>query len=150
MSDTMGAILRCKGSQVWSASPDDSVLEAIALMANKGIGALVVLQDETVVGMISERDYARKVVLQGRSSKDTLVKEIMTSPVVSVTPRHTIDECMRIVTDEGIRHFPVVDAGRLVGVVSIGDLVRRLVSIQGETIQYLQEYIAGPHPVQRG
>jgi CBS domain-containing protein len=149
MSDTMGAILRHKGSQVWSTSPGESVLEAITLMANKGVGALVVLEDEAVVGMISERDYARKVVLQGRSSKDTLVKEIMTSPVVSVTPRHTIDECMRIVTGEGIRHLPVVDGGHLVGVVSIGDLVRRLVSIQGETIQYLQEYIAGPHPAHR-
>jgi CBS domain-containing protein len=138
MSDTMGAILRYKGSQVWSTSPGDSVLEAITLMANKGVG-----------GMISERDYARKVVLQGRSSKDTLVKEIMTSPVVSVTPRHTIDECMRIVTGEGIRHLPVVDGGHLVGVVSIGDLVKRLVFIQGETIQYLQEYIAGPHAAHR-
>ena len=149
MSNTVGAILRHKGSQVWTASPGDSVLEAIALMADKRVGALVVLHDNTVVGMISERDYARKVVLQGRSSKDTLVNAIMTSPVVSVTSRHTIDECMRVVAAEQIRHLPVIDGGRLVGVVSIGDLVRRLVSIQGETIQYLQEYIAGPSPAQR-
>ena len=145
MSDTVGSILRHKGHDVWSASPDDSVLQAIALMAEKGVGALVVLQGDTVVGMVSERDYARKLVLQGRSSKKTLVKEIMTSPAVSVTPRNTIDECMRIVTAERIRHLPVVDDGRLVGLVSVGDLVRRLVSIQGETIQYLQDYIAGPH-----
>ena len=149
MSDTVRSILRHKGERVWSATSGDSVLQAIGLMADKGVGALVVLDGETVVGMISERDYARKVVLQGRSSKDTLVKEIMTSPVISVSPEHTIDECMRIVTAERIRHLPVVDGGKIVGVVSIGDLVRRLVSIQGETIQYLQEYIAGPHAVHR-
>ncbi|HEV3215515.1 MAG TPA: CBS domain-containing protein [Vicinamibacterales bacterium] len=149
MSDTVAALLRHKGNRVWSASPDDSVLQAIALMADKGVGALVVLQGEAVVGMISERDYARKVVLQGRSSKDTLVSDIMTSPVCSVGPEHTIDECMRLVTAERIRHLPVVESGKVVGMVSIGDLVRRLVSIQGETIQYLHEYIAGPHSVHR-
>jgi CBS domain-containing protein len=149
MSDTVAALLRHKGNRVWSASPGDSVLQAIALMADKGVGALVVLQGEAVVGMISERDYARKVVLQGRSSKDTLVSDIMTSPVCSVGPEHTIDECMRLVTAERIRHLPVVEAGKVVGMVSIGDLVRRLVSIQGETIQYLHEYIAGPHSIQR-
>jgi len=149
MTDTVGAVLRHKGNHVWSASPDDSVLQAIALMAEKGVGALVVLRGDALVGMISERDYARKVVLQGRSSKDTLVKDIMTSPVCSVGLGQTIDECMRIVTTERIRHLPVVDAGKVVGVVSIGDLVRQLVSIQGETIQYLHEYIAGPHSVQR-
>src|SRR5207244_1913627 len=149
MSDTVGAVLRHKGNHVWSTSPDDSVLQAIALMADKGVGALVVLRGEAVVGVISERDYARKVILQGRSSKDTLVSDIMTTPVCSVTPEHTIDECMRIVTAERIRHLPVVENGKIVGMVSIGDLVRRLVSIQGETIQYLHEYIAGPHSVQR-
>jgi CBS domain-containing protein len=149
MSDTVAALLRHKGNRVWSASPDDSVLQAIALMADKGVGALVVLQNEAVVGMISERDYARKVILQGRSSKDTLVSDIMTSPVCSVGPNHTIDECMRLVTAERIRHLPVVQNGKVVGMVSIGDLVRRLVSIQEETIQYLHEYIAGPHSVQR-
>jgi len=143
MSDTVGALLRHKGHEVWSASPDDSVLQAIAIMADKGVGALVVLQGETVVGMISERDYARKVVLQGRSSKDTLVRDIMTSPVLWVSPAHTIDECMKLVTAKRIRHLPVVDGGKVAGMVSIGDLVRRVVSTQGETIQYLHEYIAG-------
>ena len=100
MSDTVAALLRHKGNRVWSASPDDSVLQAIALMADKGVGALVVLQNEAVVGMISERDYARKVILQGRSSKDTLVSDIMTSPVCFVSPDHTIDECMRLMTAE--------------------------------------------------
>lgn len=150
MSDTVGSILRHKGYEVWSVNPEDSVLQAIALMADRGVGALVVLQDDAVVGMISERDYARKVLLQGRSSKDTLVKEIMTSPVVSVSSHHTIDECMRIVSAaQRIRHLPVVDGGKLVGVVSMGDLVRQLVSIQGETIQYLHEYISGTQIIHR-
>jgi CBS domain-containing protein len=146
MSDTVGSILRRKGHDVWSVSPDDSVLQAIALMADRSVGALVVLEHDEVVGMISERDYARKVLLQGRSSKDTLVRDIMTGPVVSVSSQHTIDECMRIVSAaQRIRHLPVVDGGKLVGVVSMGDLVRQLVSIQGETIQYLHEYITGTH-----
>jgi CBS domain-containing protein len=149
MSDTVWELLRHKGTQVWATSPDDSVLQAIGLMADKGVGALVVLQGDAVVGMISERDYARKVVLQGRSSRDTFVRDIMTSPVLSVSPQHTIDECMRMVTAERIRHLPVVDKGKVVGMVSIGDLVRRVVSIQGETIQYLHEYIAGPHAAHR-
>lgn len=149
MSDTVGVILRHKGNHVWSASPDDTVLQAIALMADEGVGALVVLRGESVVGMVSERDYARKVVLQGRSTKDTLVKDIMTSPVCSVGPEHTIDECMRLVTEKHIRHLPVVDGGKVVGMVSIGDLVKRIVAIQGETIQYLQEYITGTPSVNR-
>ncbi len=143
MSDTVGSILRCKGHHVWSVSPDDSVFQAIRLMADKGIGALVVIAGETMVGIISERDYARKVVLQGKSSKDTRVGDIMTSPVFSVGPNHTVDDCLRIVTSKRIRHLPVVQGEKVVGVVSIGDLVRRVISTQGETIQYLQEYIVG-------
>jgi len=143
MSDTVGAILRYKGHHVWSVSPDDSVFQAITLMAGKGVGALVVIADETLVGIISERDYARKVVLQGRSSKDTRVGDIMTSPVFSVGPNHTVDDCLRIVTSKRIRHLPVVQGEKVVGVVSIGDLVRRVISTQGETIQYLHEYIVG-------
>ena len=143
MTDTVSSILRDKGRQVWSVSPDDSVFQALSLMADKGIGALVVIAGQTVVGIISERDYARKVVLQGKSSKDTPVSDIMTSPVVSVSPNHTVDDCMRIVTTKRIRHLPVVQGEKVVGVVSIGDLVRRVISTQGETIQYLQEYIVG-------
>ena len=146
MSDTVGSILQHKGNQVWSVSPDDSVLEAIGLMADKGIGALVVIADERMVGIISERDYARKVVLQGRSSKDTRVEDIMTRQVFSVSPSHTVDECLAIVTSKRIRHLPVVQGEKVVGIVSIGDLVRRVISMQGETIQYLQEYIVGRSP----
>ncbi len=147
MSDTVGSILQYKGHHVWSVSPDESVFQAISLMADKGIGALVVIADETLVGIISERDYARKVVLQGKSSKDTQVRDIMTSPVVSVGPNQTVDDCMRIVTTKRIRHLPVVEREKVIGIVSIGDLVRRVISTQGETIQYLQEYIVGRHSV---
>jgi CBS domain-containing protein len=143
MVDTVNSILRHKGCQVWSVSPDESVFQAMRLMADKDVGALVVIAGETPVGIISERDYARKVVLQGRSSKDTPVRDIMTSPVVSVSPNHTVDDCMRIVTAKRIRHLPVVQGEKVVGVVSIGDLVQRVISTQGETIQYLQEYIVG-------
>lgn len=143
MSDTVSSILRYKGHHVWSVSPDDSVFQAIRLMAEKSVGALVVLEGETLVGIASERDYARKVVLQGRSSLDTPVRDIMTSPVVSVSPDQSVDDCMRIVTTNRIRHLPVVQGDKVVGVVSIGDLVQRIISTQGETIQYLQEYIVG-------
>ena len=143
MADTVSSILRHKGHDVWSVSPDDSVLQAMSLMADKDIGALVVTADETLVGIVSERDYARKVVLQGKSSRDTPVRDIMSSPVVSVSPNHTVDDCMRIVTTKRIRHLPVVQGEKVVGVVSIGDLVRKVISTQGETIQYLQEYIVG-------
>ena len=143
MADTVSSILRHKGHDVWSVSPDDSVLQAMSLMADKDIGALVVTVDETLVGIVSERDYARKVVLQGKSSRDTPVRDIMSTAVVSVSPDHTVDDCMRIVTTKRIRHLPVVQGEKVVGVVSIGDLVRKVISTQGETIQYLQEYIVG-------
>src|SRR5713226_2918502 len=147
MLDTVGSILQDKGHHVWSVSPDESVFQAISLMADKGIGALVVIADEALGGLISERDYARKVVLQGKSSKDTRVSDIMTSPVFSVGPNDTVDDCMRIVTTKRIRHLPVVQGEKVVGVVSIGDLVRRVISTQSDTIQYLQEYIVGKYSV---
>ena len=147
MAETVSSILRNKGHHVWSVSPDDSVLQAISVMAEKGIGALVVIGDKTVVGIISERDYVRKVELQGKLTKNTPVRDIMTSPVVSVSPNHTVDECMRIVTTKRIRHLPVVEGEKVVGVVSIGDLVQSVISTQGETIQFLQEYIVGGRSV---
>ena len=143
MAETVSSILRYKGSQVWSVGPDDSVLQALNVMAQKDVGALVVMAGERLVGVVSERDYARKVVLHKRSSSDTLVRDIMTSPAMAVSPNHTVDDCMRIVTANRIRHLPVVHDDRVVGLVSIGDLVQRVISAQGETIQYLQEYIIG-------
>jgi CBS domain-containing protein len=147
MADTVSSILQHKGHHVWSVSPDDSVFQAMSVMADKDIGALVVIGGQTLLGIVSERDYARKVVLLGKSSKDTPVKDIMSSPVVSVSPNHTVDECMRIVTTKRIRHLPVVQDENVIGVVSIGDLVQKVISTQGETIQYLQEYIVGRSPV---
>ncbi len=143
MPDTVGSILRHKGQEVWSVGPDDSVFQAISLMADKGVGALLVVADDALIGIISERDYARKVVLKGKSSKATPVRDIMTSPVFSVGVDHTVDDCMRIVTAKRIRHLPVMQGDKVLGVVSIGDLVQKIISTQGETIQYLQEYIVG-------
>ena len=139
----VGSILRYKGSGVWSVVPDASVFQAISIMAEKSIGALPVIADGKLVGIVSERDYARKVILHSRSSKDTLVAEIMTTPVVSVGPKQTVEECMRLMTQERIRHLPVLEQGKVVGIVSIGDLVRTVITTQGEIIQRLQEYISG-------
>jgi CBS domain-containing protein len=143
MPDTVASVLKQKGSTVFSIGPDASVYDAIALMAGKGVGALLVIDGAMLVGILSERDYARKVVLQGRSSKDTRVADIMSAPVISVTPVHTIHQCMETVTSSRIRHLPVVDAGRVVGIVSIGDLVRKIVATHEETINHLHEYIVG-------
>ncbi len=143
VSDTVGSILRHKGREVFSIDSTASVYQAIAVMAEKSIGALPVIADGQLIGIMSERDYARKVVLHSRSSKDTIVAEIMTSPVLSVGPQHTVEECMKLMTQERIRHLPVLDQGRLIGIVSIGDLVRKVITAQGEIIQHLQEYISG-------
>lgn len=148
LPDAVSAVLRRKSSdrQVLSVGPDASVYEAIALMADNSIGALLVVANGVLVGIMSERDYARKVVLQSRSSKDTRVSDIMTSPVITVSPAHTVEECMRMMTDKRIRHLPVVEGSAIVGIVSIGDLVRSVITMQGETIQYLQQYINGHYP----
>jgi CBS domain-containing protein len=142
----VSTVLRNKDRKVLSIAPDASVYDAISVMADNSIGALLVVSNNTLVGIMSERDYARKVVLQSRSSKDTHVCDIMTSPVISVTPGHTVEECMRLMTDKRIRHLPVVEGSTIVGIVSIGDLVRSVITVQGETIQYLEQYIGGHYP----
>lgn len=135
-------ILERKGSQVVTISKDSPVLEAIRLMADHHIGAVLVMQGEELVGIVSEREYARKVILQGRSSSDTPVGMIMTSPVICVTPGEPVSACMSIMTEQHIRHLPVMEGNRLVGVVSIGDLVKELIEEQKQEIDYLQQYIA--------
>ncbi|GAA4330993.1 CBS domain-containing protein [Variovorax defluvii] len=142
---TVAEILKEKGSQaVHSIGPDASVFEAVALMAQKNIGALLVMEGDRIVGMLSERDYARKVVLMARSSKDTKLREIMTSSVIYVHPSQSTEECMAVMTENRVRHLPVLDDdGKLVGLVSIGDLVKGIISEQKFIIEQLHNYIAG-------
>jgi CBS domain-containing protein len=136
-------ILSQKGGVVWSVSPDATVLEAIQMMADRNVGALLVTKDNNLVGIISERDYTRKVVLKGRSSKDTPVREIISGKIISVSPDHSVEECMRLMTEHRIRHLPVVQGTRILGVISIGDLVNSIISHQTSAIQQLETYITG-------
>jgi len=143
MTTTIGSVLRQKAGEVLSIAPDASVYQAIELMAQKGVGALLVMERGQLLGIVSERDYARKVVLQGRHSKETPVTDIMSSPVVTVTRQNTVGECLRIITDKHFRHLAVVERGAVVGVVSIGDLVNCVITEQEQTIRHLHAYISG-------
>jgi CBS domain-containing protein len=141
-------VLREKGNNVYTISPEESVYKAISELRDKHIGALVVINgDENVVGMLSERDYTSKVILEGRSSKDTLVKEIMSPKVQFVTPSQSVEECMALMTEKRFRHFPVLNDRHMVGIVSIGDLVKAIISKQKIEIDYLMNYITGKYPV---
>jgi CBS domain-containing protein len=143
---TVQQILQGKGSAFWFVAPDTMVYDALKLMAEKDVGALLVLESGTrLVGIISERDYARKVILKGKSSPDTSVREIMSHPVTAVEPQRTVEECMAVMTDKRVRHLPVLTADRVVGVVSIGDLVKASLDEKDFLIKQLENYITGTH-----
>ena len=134
-------LLSIKGNEIFSIAPDAKVIEALRLMAQKDVGALIVMEHGRIVGILSERDYARKVILQGKSSEDVPVRDIMTSGVVKVDPGTSVEECMALVTQRRIRHLPVCEGERLIGVVSIGDLVKEVIADQEQTIRQLESYI---------
>lgn len=143
ISGTIDAVLKHKHSTLWSIAPDKTVFEAIQMMAEKNIGALLVMSGDTLAGVVSERDYTRKVALKGKASKDTAVREIISTPVITATPSHTVEECLRLMTDHRVRHLPIVDGNKILGVVSIGDLVNWVISAQDVAIKQMENYIAG-------
>ena len=140
---TVRDILKAKGTDVWCVEPDATVFDALQRMADKEVGALVVMQGEQIVGLISERDYARKIILHGRSSPTTLVREIMTSPVVYIHLDQPIEECMSLMTEKRTRHLPVMENGKLVGLISIGDIVKSIIADQQFIIEQLVRYVSG-------
>jgi len=143
---TVSEILKHKGTQVWTISPDKIVFEAIQVMAEKNVGALLVMDGDRLAGIISERDYTRKIAIKGKSSRDTKVQDIISSPAISANPASTVEECMRLMTDNRVRHLPVLDGSKVIGVVSIGDLVNWTITSQKATIDQLESYITGGYP----
>lgn len=143
MKTKIKEILAVKGHNVWAVPPESTVFEAIEMMADKGVGALAVTLDGKLVGIISERDYARKVILKGQSSKETSVREIMSTDVICVSGEETIDECMALMTEKRVRHLPILDGDKLVGMISVGDLVKSIIKDQTFTIEQLEGYIRG-------
>ena len=139
----ISALLHHKGTALWSIAPEATVFEAIKLMADKNIGSLLVLSGDRLVGVFTERDYTRKIALQGKRSKETQVREILSGKIVSVTPHQTVEECMRLMTENRVRHLPVLESEKVVGVVSIGDLVNWTISAQDAAIAQMEQYIAG-------
>ena len=143
VSGTIEVILNQKKREIWSIAPDATVYDAVALMAEKNIGALVVVENGDLVGIISERDYTRKVMLRGKRSRETLVREIMSTQLTTVDPKQSVDDCLRFMTEKRIRHLPVVKDGEICGVISIGDLVKHVISAQSATLDQLERYISG-------
>ena len=143
MTTSVRQVLEAKGSTTYALPPTATVYEALDLMAKNDVGSVVISEGERLLGMFTERDYARKVILKGRSSKDTLVSELMSVNLLTVSPTQTIDDCMEMITDNRVRHLPVVEKGKLVGIVSIGDVVKAVIADQAKTIQQLSSYIAG-------
>jgi CBS domain-containing protein len=146
IAGSVSAILAHKGSAVWSIAPNATVFDAIQLMADKNVGALPVVENGRLAGMISERDYTRKVILKGKSSKETPVRDIMTQELITVDASESVTECMRVMTEKRIRHLPVMEGSKMIGLISIGDLVRRIISAQTATIDNLEKYITGDYP----
>ena len=144
--DPVSFILRKKGTDVWSVPSDATVYDAMKMMADKDVGALLIMDGSEFVGVVSERDYARKVILQGRSSKETPVREIATEAVITITPECSVDEAMRLITTNRVRHLPVVCEGKVHGMISIGDLVQWISFAQDQTIEQLEHYIEGKYP----
>ena len=143
VTGSIEAILNQKRGDIWSVTPDETVYDAISKMADKNVGALVVLESGNLVGIISERDYSRKVMLRGKRSRETLVREIMSTDLTTVDPKESVDDCLRFMTDKRVRHLPVVADGKLCGVISIGDLVKHVISVQSATLEHLERYISG-------
>ena len=146
ITGTIDEILQQKPGELWAISPDATVFDAIELMAGKNIGALLVMADGALLGVVSERDYTRKVALKGKSSRDTRVREIISTPLIAATTQHTVQECMRLMTTNRVRHLPILAGNEVVGIVSIGDLVNWIISAQSVAITQLESYIAGQYP----